>query len=544
MVGLAVAVATVVILRAGRGTNFFFDEWEWITRRRDASLDDFLRPHNGHFSAIPVGVYKVLFELFGIRSYTPYRVVVLVAHLVCCTLLFVYLRRRVSDWYSVSATVVLLFLGYAWQDLLWAFQIGYFIAAAAGLVALLLVDRRDRAGDVGVVIALVVSIACAGVGLVFLGGVAIELLWRRTDWRRAWIALVPVVLYGIWYLGYGSSNGRVDNLGNAPAFAGDAAGSATGALFGVSLGPGRVFAIALAAIVGIVVVRAWPISGRFAATIAMPLAFWGLLAYTRGDGYGSGADSRYVYIGGLLVLLLGAELLRSVGSARCSSAWLGVGAVALLAVVAHSVWLNLDALNEGARGLRHSATSDKATYGALVLAGDNAASDVFVTLGAVRSGELLDAFADLGAPVFSRSDLARSRPWLEAKADDELLRLLGGTLRRDEPARRVVDAIPVARVDHAQVQTDGGCATVTPDASAGDASIELRADALAVRIHAPDDAPVSVSGRVFADAWNEPPIGEVPAGGTAILDLRSSRAGPWQVKIASSGVARVCALAE
>ena len=298
-VGLAAVVAAVVILRAGRGTNFFFDEWEWITRRRDASLDDFLRPHHGHFSAIPVAVYKVLFEVFRIRSYLPYRVVVLASHLTCCMLLFVYLRRRVADWYAVSATVVLLFLGYAWQDLLWAFQIGFLMAAAAGLAALLLLDRKDRVGDVGAAIALVVSLACAGIGLMFLGGVLIELLWSRADWRRLWIALVPLALYGFWYVGYGSSDGRIDNLGNAPGFVGDAAGSSAGGLLGVPLTPGKILAIGLTVIVVIAVVRTWPISGRFAATIAMPLAFWGLLAYTRADGYGTGAESRYIYIGGL-----------------------------------------------------------------------------------------------------------------------------------------------------------------------------------------------------------------------------------------------------
>ena len=175
-----------------------------------------------------------------------------------------------------------------------------------------------------------------------------------------------------------------------------------------------------------------------------------------------------------------------------------------------------------------------------MLAGDNASRNVFVTLGAVRSGELLDAFADLGAPVYSRDELTTSRPWLKAKADEELLRLLGGTLRRDQPSRPVADALPVAGVAQGQVETDGGCVTLTPDS--GVASFELVGDAVAVRIYASPDAPAVVSARVFAKAWHDPPIGEVPPGGVAILDLRASAAGPWHVKIASSGVTRACAL--
>jgi len=94
IVGVAAVISAIVVLHASRGTSWFFDDWWFITRRRDASLDDFLRPWNGHLTAIPLAIDKVLFETVGLRTHTPYAVVLVALHVVTCVLLFVYLRRR------------------------------------------------------------------------------------------------------------------------------------------------------------------------------------------------------------------------------------------------------------------------------------------------------------------------------------------------------------------------------------------------------------------------------------------------------------------
>ena len=103
-VGWAWPVLAVVLLATGafllretRGTTFWFDEWQWVLDRRGDDLSAFLAPHNGHLTLVPVALYKLLFATAGLENYTPYRVMVVAAHLGCVALLFAYARRRVGD---------------------------------------------------------------------------------------------------------------------------------------------------------------------------------------------------------------------------------------------------------------------------------------------------------------------------------------------------------------------------------------------------------------------------------------------------------------
>ena len=124
--------------------------------------------------------------------------------------------------------------------------------------------------------------------------------------------MAPLLSYAVWYVVYGDSKGQLDNLTRAPQFITDATASAAGAIFGTTVGFGHVVAAALAIVIVVGVVRAWPISARFAGTVSMLGGFWVLLAYSRASGVdGSGNESRYVYIGTLFLLLVGGELSRT-----------------------------------------------------------------------------------------------------------------------------------------------------------------------------------------------------------------------------------------
>ena len=120
-----------VIYFVGRGLNFFYDEWDFILGRRGNSIDSFLESHGGHLVVVPVLIYKTLFAIVGLEHYGPYRLTDLALHLLCVILLFVLVRRRVGGAVAVIAAASLLFLGGAWQDLLWAFQITYLGSIAA-----------------------------------------------------------------------------------------------------------------------------------------------------------------------------------------------------------------------------------------------------------------------------------------------------------------------------------------------------------------------------------------------------------------------------
>ena len=61
-------------------------------------------------------------------------------------MLFVYARRRVGEWIALAMILPILFLGPSWDDLLFPFQMALFGWIACGIGALLLLERRDRAG--------------------------------------------------------------------------------------------------------------------------------------------------------------------------------------------------------------------------------------------------------------------------------------------------------------------------------------------------------------------------------------------------------------
>jgi hypothetical protein len=177
--GVMLVATGAFLLHESRGATLWRDEWDWALYRRGNDLRTFLRPHFGHFSLVPIAIYRVLFATAGLTNFAVYRVMVIAAHLACVTLVYVYARPRVGRFLGLLAAVLLLFLGAASQNILWPFQVGWLISLGAGLGALLALDRRDRAGDVAAALLLALSLASSGVGIPVALGVIVGVLGRR-----------------------------------------------------------------------------------------------------------------------------------------------------------------------------------------------------------------------------------------------------------------------------------------------------------------------------------------------------------------------------
>jgi hypothetical protein len=535
-VGVAAAIAAAVILRAGRGLTFFYDEWMWVQFRRTGSIDDFLSQHGGHLNAIPVALFKVLFALVGMDDYRPYRVMVLLAHLACCAVVFAYLRHRAPDWFAVPVTVALLFLGYAWQDLLWPFQTQFFLSIAGGVGALLLIDRRDRVGDFGASAALLVAMASSGVGVPFAGAIAFELLLRRDTRRRLWVPLVPLAIYGLWSVGYGVSQAQSENIDLVPEFVGRAAAGAAGALFGTTRDTGWFLVAAL--VVAVVLVVAWrrAMSPRLASTIVLALGFWAVTALSRAN-FVAPDVSRYLYPGAVMVALVVAELVRDVRFR--STAWAVAVTLVLFVAVGVSIDGNVRQLDESADRLRETAAIARAELAAVELAGDQARRgvrpDPVGELPWVVTGPYLDAVADLGSPAITLDELQRSPEPLKQRADVVLTRVLGGRPREARPGTPTGAAtVPVARVDGGVVSNDGACIEYS-----GPGAITLEGAQLRLLIAAAD-GPADVAVRHFAA---EPSfVGTIAAGTSATVTLPPVRTGPWQLRVGTPASVRICSL--
>lgn len=107
----------LLLVSLGSRLSFFLDDWVFILYRRDFSLDAFFGPDNEHLVAGPVAVWKLMLSGFGMGSALPFHVVSTAMFLLGAWFLFVWVRRRLGAYPALLATLPILFLGAAYEDL-------------------------------------------------------------------------------------------------------------------------------------------------------------------------------------------------------------------------------------------------------------------------------------------------------------------------------------------------------------------------------------------------------------------------------------------
>lgn len=535
-IALAVVGAgtAVFLFHETRGITVWFDEWIWVLRRRGDSLATFLDTHNGHLSLIPVAIYKLLYATAGLRTYAPYRIVLIAGQLTCCGLLFVYARRRVGDFLALVATAVLLLFGPGWENLLWPFQIAWLVSLAAGLGALLAIERRDRGGDLAACVLAAVSLASSGIGVPFALGLAVEIGLQRSRWRQWWIVGIPLALYALWSIGYQHTGISRHAFVAAPNFIATHVAATFGALAGLGGdtgqdGPGTLMTFGPALLVAALALAAWrlvrlrSVPRRVVVIATIALSFWLLTALTRAflpNPY----SSRYLYVSALLLILLAVEL-----GAGARLAWWAQAGIAVVA--AGAIASNVGALRNAARVLRVQAQVTKADLGALQI-GRPVISSGYVAqqmpgypFAVVRAGDYFAAARALGSPASTPAAI----------------------LADPEPAREAVDRelIGIHRVAPLPAQRPAGpCRSLTPApfAAAGSsphAELPLPAAGVLVRT---GSAPAAVGIRRFAEGFQY--LGTLASGSAASLRIAPDAAPqPWQLQLGSNGPVTVCPLA-
>jgi len=432
--------AGVFLLYAGRHLTFFYDEWNFILDRRGSSLSTYLAPHNGHPSLLPVAIYKALFATVGLRHYIAYRIVLTLLHLICAALLYVLAERRLGRWLALLPVALLLFLGSAFQPLLAPFNISYLGSVAGGLGALRLLDapataarRQSAARDAAAAVLLALALASSGIGIPFLLAVAVLLIATRSSWRRLWIVAAPAALFGLWYLGWGTSE-PIGGVTSAPSYVAKAAAGAVGGIAGVNpytVGAG----LTIAAVIGLGAALVWRRSRTLtplllsAATGA--LSFWALAAIARAD-FADPTASRYVYIGAVFVLLIGAQ---AAAGARPNPAIIALSCV--LAAVA--IGLNVNNLRNGERGLRGADEAVRTALSAVQIAAPVVEPGFMPYPPAapqITAGPYLAAVSQLGSPAYSLPELTRLPESQRSLADSVLIQAERLRLRAGRPCRQ------------------------------------------------------------------------------------------------------------
>jgi hypothetical protein len=543
-----------LLLILGSKLSFLLDDWEFLLYRRGFNAHAILAPHGEHISIAPVLIYKALLATFGMASALPFRVVSTALFLLSAALLFVYLERRIGQWPALAATAVVLFLGAAWEDLLWAFQVGYFGSMAAGLGALLTIERKNRRGDQLTCLLLTVSVLFSSLGLPFLVGAAVEVLLRPDRRRRLYVFLIPLVVYAIWWLGWGHTAESALSLTNAaktPAFVLNGIAAALASAFGLATPPAATVAGGLdwgrpLAVAGIGLVL-WRLNrlGKppawFWITLAIAGTFWILAGLNQIPGRDPTA-SRYQYIGVILLLLIAAELLRGVRVGPLALATIGVVAVA-------SIASNVYFLHQAYEGYRQTSQLEKADLGAVEIARgtvepgfvleENLADTAYVH---VEAGPYLSASDAFGSPAYSPAELTESSPPARFAADKVLFAAL-----RIGLTPIPTSAFPSAPPRPAETNAEGsvevppeGCVSVPPREQPLLLGLPLQGAALQAGTKPIDDVRLTrfASGEFPVDLKRGLAAGR--AGEIRIPLDRSSV--PWKMALESRGTAVVCGL--
>jgi hypothetical protein len=305
--------ALALYLAQGQNQWFFLDEWDFLAHRELSDLDDLLRPHNEHWSTVPIVIYRVLWQAFGLRTYVPYQLVAISLHLVVAALLLVVMRRaRVGPWISMLVASLFALFGAGNQNIVWAFQMAWSLALALGITHLLLadhdgpVDRRDWLG----LLAGAVGLMCSGVAATMVIVVGLAMLVRR-GWRIALLHTLPLgFAFAVWWIAYArGSYGTFDpSAGGLTRFVATGVGATFGALGQL---PGAGIALAVLLVAGLVLAWAPLDRAEFRRRVAAPgalLVGMGVFFVLSGSGRAAvlGTDSarsgRYLHVAAALAL--------------------------------------------------------------------------------------------------------------------------------------------------------------------------------------------------------------------------------------------------
>ncbi len=540
--GAAMVAWAGLIMYLTRGTTFYFDQFTLLLQSPGFDLRDAIEPHEGHLGATTRLAFQGTLDLCG-ADYVAFRIAHVAMTLVATGVFYALVKRRIGALPALAPALVLLFLGSAWSHVLVPIGFGIMLCVAAGLGALLVLERNDRRGDLAACGLLIVSVATFTTGLAFAVAVAIATLSRDRGWRRAWVFVIPVALYAIWWVWSQSqpgSSGEETALSNVlliPNWIADSLAVVAAAVAGLGydfggplepqVDPGWGYVIAVIAVTAVALrVRRGGVPAPMWAALGFVLTFWALGALSFGPDRVP-ETTRYVYAGAVGVLLVGAGAAEGIRLSRR-------GLTLLFVACAISLATNVAMLRDAGTSFRnlYSALS-RAELAMIELGGDRVPPDFNLgtdlptgsplSLVQPSAGAYLATVDRYGSPAFTIDQLSRAGDGVRRHADATLAAALG--LRLEPESRR----------------TAGADCRTTPAANRG-APIVLELPRGGATLSANGAAAAAISVGRFG---SEPSVGlgSLPAGRPERLRIPiDDERTPWVASIGGARSVEVCAL--
>lgn len=444
---LAVAILTyaVLILWLTRGASFTWEEITYVGESGGFEPSRILEPFGGHLIAVTRLLFETNLRLFG-PEHLPFQLIVIALTATSAALLFTLVRRQVGPLAALAAAVVVLFLGTT-PEVIHGWATMWVQATAAGLGALVALDRRSRGGDLLACALLVLAIASFSVGVAFAIGVGASVLAAH-DRRRLWIPLIPLALFAawwIWALQFDEGNQTIANALLSPVWALDSLAAGVAALTGVGIDLtgssqpltiaidwGRIVVIA-AVILAVVGIRRRGPSPLLWAGIVFLLSLWFAesLSYSSVPLTRRTPDlDRYAYPVAVGIVLVLAASFRSWRPNRAAM-------VVVVVVVAFALPVNLWMLRDRGTAIRTESDLAQARLSAIEIERAVIGSGpvpIYSDQGVIPTtvGKYLAAVDRFGSFGYTPAELAAAAPGVRAIADETLGAIVGPQL---EPAR-------------------------------------------------------------------------------------------------------------
>lgn len=544
-------LSLVALLWIGRGQAIRGDNLEYAARLATQGLGHSLlhTPPNKYLIAVPLFIYRVMFGIFGMSDYFPYRLLAVVLVVICGGLFFELIRRQIGYLLALPPTILILFFGSGWEEVLTGIRIPSLIAVACGLGALLAISRRELLWDALAAALLCAAVASHPTGVAFTAAVAVVVILSPPDqWKRAWVFLLPIAVFGAWYLIWRTTTPAPfpNTFSDVFLFVRQSWVMITATVTGLSgVLPIPVYRQPIAEIAG----------GLLFALVAvvtvlrfrrLPAIYWGLVlgllvlvASTRltAGGFLRRPDEvRYLLPETIVFLLMLAALVWGVKLPR----WVqGAVAVVLLLGVAANVHM----LVNGGDTTRKTSQVTVGEMSAYRIAGPDLRPGYQPGDFDPAAGLVLAAMNRFGSPALTPAELLQASLLTRTSADRALV---GGLTIRPEPTSQPPpqNGTPPRVVNTVGGRTTrrGGCVYIKPSpASSGKQALaELILPLQGVQISAPEISRVQLSLGRFA-----PPVVQLPSakGRSAILKPPAAQAAtPWKLGLASAQPASVCGL--
>jgi hypothetical protein len=535
---MLLACAAMLVIEGSR-LSFFNDDWYFLLQRpglvAHSGAGVWLAPHNGHFVVLQVALYKVLVGVFGLGAQWPHRLAVAFAVTALGAVVFLIVSARAGRLLGLLAATSICFLGPASEAL---FTISAFNLAgslACGLGALLALEQPSRRRNALACGLLLTATCLANLSLAFVAAAAVAIAVRRR-FRDAWIPALPLAVFAVWWVAYGSDSPSAVTLANArglPSYVLRSASSGLTSLTGVAQIPGVhgpwpgyvLLALLAGAAIWRVLKRPRPSVWLFVPLTAA-LAFWCL----SGLNYIPGREpqaSRYQLMDVTFLVVIAAELFRPV---RLRAFPVGV----ILALGVCAISLNGLALRDGYRFFYNESVNAKATLGALELTGRQAppamgmsagvTGDSFLT--GITAGRYFAVSSEHGRPAVLDAAHIQQAPASAQRAFDGVTAV----------ARQVV-LLPV------DTTSAVGCRRAT--AVPGTSRVEAALPRGGARVVDSGGAPRVIGIRRLAPSALPTVLGFLRARGAAELRIPPDRISvPWRLSATGTTAIAVCPLAK